>query len=91
MNAPARTLLGRTCSQLGFRLVEELAADGFPVAVACRVLKVSTSGYYEWRTRAPSARQVADTQLTATITRIHAGSRRTYGAPRVLAELRLWV
>ena len=43
-----------------FRLVRELAADGVAVAVACRVLAVSTAGYYEWRERAPSARAVAD-------------------------------
>jgi len=57
--------------------------------VACRFLRVSTSGYYEWAGRAPSARQVADEALTATIRRIHRESRATYGAPRVLAELRL--
>jgi transposase InsO family protein len=60
-----------------------------PVAVACRVLKVSTSGYYEWLTRPPSARQVSDEALTATIRQVHRDSRGTYGAPRVLAELRL--
>ena len=37
---------------MSFRLVQELAADGVRVAVACRVLRVSTSGYYEWRGRA---------------------------------------
>ncbi len=37
---------------MSFRLVQELAADGVLVAVACRVLRVSTSGYYEWRGRA---------------------------------------
>jgi hypothetical protein len=37
--------------KIGFRLIQELAADGFPVAVACRVLRVSTSGFYEWRGR----------------------------------------
>ena len=57
--------------------------------MACRFLKVSTSGYYDWRERAPSLRAVADAALTATIRRIHAHSRETYGAPRVLAELRL--
>jgi putative transposase len=57
--------------------------------VACRVLGVSRSGYYEWLGRAPSARVIADEQLTATITAVHAASRGTYGAPRVHAELRL--
>ena len=57
---------------MSFRLVRELAADGASVAVACRVLQVSTSGYYEWRDRAPSARAVADAALTAQIVAIHA-------------------
>ncbi|KAJ1681075.1 hypothetical protein LUZ63_023714 [Rhynchospora breviuscula] len=67
----------------------ELAADGIPVAVACRFLNVSTSGYYEWASRPPSPRAIADATLTTTIRRIHSASRATYGAPRVLAELRL--
>lgn len=57
--------------------------------MACRFLKVSTSGYYDWASRPPSRRAVADAELTTTIRRIHADSRETYGAPRVLAELRL--
>src|SRR4030067_126974 len=72
-----------------FRLVQERAAGGVLVAVACRVLRVSTSGYYEWRGRAPSPRAVADAALTAQIREIHASSRGTYGVPRVHAELRL--
>ncbi|MBF6129097.1 IS3 family transposase [Nocardia brasiliensis] len=71
-------------------MVAELAGrDGLPVALACRVLGVSTSGFYGWCKRGCSARAVADTELTATITEIHTASRRTYGAPRVHAELRL--
>ena len=72
-----------------FRLVQELDASGVLAAVACRVLRVSTAGYYEWRGRAPSLRAVADAALTAQIKEIHAGSRGTYGVPRVHAELRL--
>jgi len=74
---------------LRFRLVRELAADGVSVAVACRVLRVSTSGYYDWRDRPPSDRAVADAALTAQIVEIHTMSRGTYGIPRVHAELRL--
>jgi putative transposase len=55
----------------------------------CRVLGVSTSGYYAWRGRGPSARALADQQLTAEICEIHANSRGTYGSPRIHAELRL--
>ena len=74
---------------MSFRLVQELAADGVHVAVACRVLRISTSGYYEWRQRGPSARALADRALRATIEAIHTMSRGTYGVPRVHAELRL--
>jgi putative transposase len=75
-----------------YRLVRELAEDAdlrVDVTVACRVLKVSRSGYYEWRDRAPSVRQLADEQLSTTIAEVHTASRGTYGAPRVHAELRL--
>ncbi len=74
---------------MSFRLVQELAADGVVVAVACRVLRVSPSGYYEWRGRAPSARAVADASLSAQIVEIHMMSRGSYGVPRMHLELRL--
>jgi putative transposase len=57
--------------------------------VACRVLKVSRSGYYEWRDRPPSARDLEDAYLANTVVDIHVMSRRSYGAPRVHSELRL--
>lgn len=72
-----------------FRLVRELAADGFPVVVACRVLEVSTSGYYEWIDRPASQRDVADAHLVNMIRDVHVASRGTYGVRRVHAELRL--
>ena len=59
----------------------------FPIALMCRRLGVSTAGYYAWRQRPPSARSVADAQLSATIQQIHARSRGTYGGPRIHAEL----
>lgn len=71
-----------------YRLVRDLAVD-FPVTVACRVLGVSTSGYYGWREQPASARDVDDACLTDTIRNIYTESRQTYGAPRVHAELRL--
>lgn len=72
-----------------FPVVAELATEGVPVRVACRVLRVSPSGFYDWRSRPPSQRHLADEQLLVTIRQIHAGSRGTYGSPRVHAELRL--
>ncbi|KXP14343.1 transposase [Tsukamurella pseudospumae] len=57
--------------------------------MACRVLNVSTSGFYEWRSRPASARDESDAHLANKIRDIHAGSRGCYGAPRVHADLRL--
>lgn len=58
------------------------------VATMCRVLGVSTSGYYAWLGREPSRRERANEQLLGKIREIHAKSRQTYGRPRVHAELR---
>ncbi len=53
----------------------------------CNLLNVSPAGYYEWRGRPLSARAIADTQIRASIERVHADSRRTYGRPRIHAKL----
>jgi putative transposase len=66
-----------------------MATEGLPVQLATRVLRVSESGYYDWRSRTPSARSVRHAWLTDTITAIHAFSHGTYGSRRVHAELRL--
>jgi transposase len=55
----------------------------YPIRTMARVLKVSASGYYAWRSRPASARATADADLTRRIRTIHAGSHGTYGAPRV--------
>ena len=59
------------------------------MATCCRVMKVSTSGFYAWRARPVNDRDLADAYLTNTIVDIHRGSRRSYGSPRVHADLRL--
>jgi putative transposase len=54
----------------------------------CRLLGVSRSGYYAWRSRSPSERFRFDAVLSEKIETIHRNSRATYGSPRVHAELR---
>ena len=57
------------------------------VRTMCRVLKVSSSGYYAWRDRVPSPRRLANAVLTERIREIHRESGESYGMPRVRAEL----
>lgn len=59
-----------------------------PIRVMARVLRVSASGYYAWRSRMRSAHAQADAVLLCRIRTIHLASRSTYGAPRVHAEHR---
>lgn len=60
----------------------------WPVRLVCQTLAVSSSGYYAWRKRPQSSRSQRAEPLLAEIRRIHLESRRTYGSPRVHAELR---
>jgi len=57
--------------------------------VTCRVLGVRRQGFYEWRSGVKSARAEENDLLLKHVERIHAESRRTYGWPRVHAELTL--
>jgi len=54
----------------------------------CEVLKVSQSGYYAWERREPSLRQRGNEELLRQIREVHTQSRRLYGSPRIVAELR---
>ena len=62
--------------------------DLYPVVTLCRVLLVSTSGFYAWQHRKPSARQLRKEALTAQVKATHEASRKTYGSPRVTRKLR---
>ncbi|MGH3718588.1 MAG: IS3 family transposase [Pseudonocardiaceae bacterium] len=66
-------------------MADDTDAD-IDVAVTCRVLGVSRSGYYDRLGRPPSARTEANTLLLKHITEVHRQSRETYGRPRVHAE-----
>jgi putative transposase len=70
-----------------YRFIDAEKAS-YPVSALCRVLRVSRSGYYEWKDRPPSNRDRENATLTERIREIHQLSRETYGYPRVHAELR---
>ncbi len=70
-----------------YRLIDAEKAS-YPVSILCRVLKVSRSGYYDWKGRPLSKRDRENADLTEQIREIHQRSRETYGYPRVHAELR---
>lgn len=59
----------------------------YPVAVMARVLGVSTSGYYAWRDRAPSGRELANEALLERIVYFWKRSDKVYGSPRIHRDL----
>jgi putative transposase len=67
------------------RFSENQAA--YPIATMCRLLGVSSSGYYAWVQRWLSCRAQADAELSEQIRTAHAGSHGTYGPPRIYPEL----
>jgi putative transposase len=72
-----------------FAAIKVMAVEGLPIQTACRILEVSESGFYAWRDRPPSERQIRHAWLTDLVTEIHFASRQTYGSIRVHAELKL--
>ena len=69
-------------------MVEDLHTEGVTVKLLCDTVEVSKSGYYAWSKRPESERATANMLLTARIRSIHEKSDRTYGSPRVAAQLR---
>ena len=62
----------------------------FSIELACKLLEVSRSGFYDWRDRRDrpaTARQREEQLLVAAITVEHIASNKRYGSPRIHAEL----
>lgn len=60
----------------------------FPIDRMCRVLDVSSSGYFAWSGRPACRRQRDDMVLLAHVRSAFALSNGTYGSPRMMRELR---
>ena len=58
-----------------------------PHVLSCRALSVSTSWFYKWKDRAPTARQLRRRELDDAVKASFEASERTYGSPRVLEDL----
>jgi putative transposase len=62
----------------------------FSIALACELLEVSRSGFYDWRARRSRPATPAEREqqlLVAAITVEHIASKQRYGSPRIHAEL----
>lgn len=70
-----------------FRFIEQ-HARAYPVRLMCRVLQVSPSGYYAWRSRPESRRALANRGLLQEVHRLHGQHQGRYGSPRMHAALR---
>ena len=67
--------------------MEKLHAN-YPVGALAEALEVSRSGFYSHRQKPDRPRRVRDALLAPLIAQSFARSRRTYGSPRVLCDLR---
>src|SRR5215213_1193153 len=58
------------------------------VELLCELLKISRSGFYRWEKSPPTVRQREDDALADKIVQAHEESRQTYGAPRIVEDLK---
>ncbi len=70
-----------------FACIRDELQPAFAVRDCCRVLAVSTSGYYRWRIATPSARSLRRSTLATEVRAEHEQSRGVYGSPRIHAQL----
>ena len=69
-----------------FQFIDEHRAE-FSVALMCRVLAVSPSGYYAWRKRPVSAQKMANQELGKKIEVVYNDHYGIYGSPRIYRVL----
>ena len=62
--------------------------NNFPIKMMCKILRVSSSGYYDWQNRIPSKRSVEKTKLTAEIKRIFDEEKSRVGSIRITKRLK---
>jgi putative transposase len=65
----------------------DVERTSYPMRILCRVLEVTRSGFYAWRSRKPSTRDLEDEQLRPKVVKAFETGRGTYGSPRVRDEL----
>ena len=70
-----------------FQFVDDHQEE-FPVRRMCNELNVSPSGYYAWRTRPASAREMANQELYQKIKAVYNDNHSVYGSPRIYEELK---
>ncbi len=70
-----------------YRMIERCRSS-FSVRMMCERLGVSTSGYYDWRGRSPSARALDNQRLVGRIKALHEASDGVLGSPRITEDLR---
>lgn len=73
-----------------YRWVAARKAEGFPITMAARIAQVSRQAYYDWRARVaagPTDAELAEVELVALMREIHTEFDRSYGSPRMHAEL----
>jgi transposase InsO family protein len=62
--------------------------DEFPIRRMCKVLDVSHSGYYAWRGRPASEREMANQELYKKVKAVYDRNHGTYGSPRIYQALK---
>jgi len=69
-----------------YTFIAEHCSD-LPVSICCRVLKVSTSGYYQRKSQPATNTELAEAYAANEVHDIWKMSRHSYGSPRVRTEL----